>query len=176
MYYFTIILINSKKLKKKESNVDYIRMNQSEPKESQVPQTVQISHLQLLINAVVLAYHRNAYTLKEAGTIWKALEFFINSGNAMMPQVQMPQVQKNDQPQAQPIVSTKTNGNAIIPQVQKEDQPQVSPVVSTKTNVPATHVSSIGQVGQKTSQTVHTIQPEESKQDSNLILNVVNKQ
>jgi hypothetical protein len=124
-------------------------MNQSENKESQGPQTVQISHLQLLINAVVLAYHRNAYTLKEAGTIWKALEYFINTGNAVMPQVQ-----RNDQQQPQ----------------------QVSSNTQSKVTQPSTQVSPVTQAGQKSTATVHTIQPEESKPDSNLVLNVVDKQ
>uniref|UniRef100_A0A6C0E736 Uncharacterized protein n=1 Tax=viral metagenome TaxID=1070528 RepID=A0A6C0E736_9ZZZZ len=128
-------------------------MNQSENKESQVPQTVQISHLQLLINAVVLAYHRNAYTLKEAGTIWKALEYFINTGNAVMPQVH-----RNEQQQ------------------QQQQQQQLTPNTQSKVTQPSTQVSPVTQAGQKTPSSVHTIQPEESKPDSNLILNVVDKQ
>lgn len=163
-------------------------MNQSEPKESQVPQTVQISHLQLLINAVVLAYHRNAYTLKEAGTIWKALEFFINSGNAMMPQVH-----KAEQPPPQNNVnnnsvsedqSASKKSSTTVHTIQPDDisinsgnaiTPKVSSASSNKTNVSKTHVSPINQAGQKSTSSIHTIQPDESKQDSNLILNVVDK-
>jgi hypothetical protein len=119
-------------------------MNQTENKESQGPQTVQISHLQLLINAVVLAYHRNAYTLKEAGTIWKAVEHFTN------------------------------NGNAVMPQVQKMEQQ--APAQPSKSSASTTQVSPVTQAGQKSAETVHTIQPEESKPGSNLVLNVVEKQ
>jgi len=113
-------------------------MNQDQPK--QAVQTVQISHLQLLINAVVLAYHRNAFTLKEAGTIYKAVEHF-----------------------------TEQTGAAVMPQVQKSGG---EPAPPTKPTVPSTQVSPVTQAGGANPQTVHTIQPEESKPESNLVLNV----
>ena len=100
--------------------------SESQPQQQQSVQTVQISHLQLLINAVVLAYHRNAYTLKEAGTIWKAIEHFTEKGSAMMPQVQ--------------------KGN---------EQQQQSPV-PVQPSTPATQVSPVTQAGQaKSTETVH---------------------
>ena len=59
--------------------------NQS-PQSSQEPQRIEISPLQLLVNAVFLGYQRGVYTMKEAGIISQAIDFFtVETKQAIIP-------------------------------------------------------------------------------------------
>jgi hypothetical protein len=53
---------------------------------SQEPQRIEISPLQLLVNAVFLGYQRGVYTMKEAGIISQAIDFFtVETKQAIIP-------------------------------------------------------------------------------------------
>ena len=54
--------------------------------QTQEPQRIEISPLQLLVNAVFLAYQRGAYTMKEAGIIAHGIDYFtIETKQAIVP-------------------------------------------------------------------------------------------
>jgi hypothetical protein len=77
------------------------------------PQRIEISPLQLLVNAVFLGYQRGVYTMKEAGIISQAIDFFtIETKQAIVPVTQgqgqgQVQVQKTEQDESSSVKSEK---------------------------------------------------------------------
>lgn len=126
--------------------------NQSQQNPQGQEQVVhQISHIQLMVNAIVLAYSRGAYTMNEVGTIWKALEYFTEqTKQAVMPIVKQ---------KAQPPKDAVQPKQAQQPQ---EEKPEIK--------VNETKVSSVTNAG-NSAKKVHTIEPEEESND-NVVLNV----
>ena len=61
-----------------------------------------INPLQLLVNATFLAYQRGAYNMKEASLISQAIDFFVETKQAEVPQMN----QSQQQPQTQQSSST----------------------------------------------------------------------
>ncbi len=61
---------------------------------------LEINPIQLLVNAVYLAYQRGAYSMKEAGLISQAVEYFTTETNqAKVPEVLSEENQSNDKKQ-----------------------------------------------------------------------------
>lgn len=56
-------------------------------------QKVSINPLQLLVNATFLAYQRGAYNMKEAALISQAIDFFVETKQAEVPQATQPSQQ-----------------------------------------------------------------------------------
>lgn len=60
--------------------------NQNNQNNQTQAQRIEISPLQLLVNAVFLGYQRGVYTMKEAGIISQAIDFFtIETKQAIVP-------------------------------------------------------------------------------------------
>ncbi len=58
---------------------------------------LEINPIQLLVNAVYVAYQRGAYSMKEAGLISQAVEYFTTETNqAKVPEVLSEENQSND--------------------------------------------------------------------------------
>lgn len=64
---------------------------------------VGINPLQLLVNATFLAYQRGAYNMKEAALISQAIDFFVETKQAEVPQMNQSQQQS---PQSQTSTTT----------------------------------------------------------------------
>jgi len=75
----------------------------SQTQSTQQQQKVGINPLQLLVNATFLAYQRGAYNMKEASLISQAIDFFVETKQAEVPQMnqsqQQPQTQQSPPPQ-----------------------------------------------------------------------------
>ncbi len=69
-----------------ENTNQQTQQSQQSQQSQQTPQRIEISPLQLLVNAVFLAYQRGSYTMKEAGIISQAIDFFtIETKQAIVP-------------------------------------------------------------------------------------------
>jgi hypothetical protein len=77
---------------------------------------VGINPLQLLVNATFLAYQRGAYNMKEASLISQAIDFFVETKQAEVPQMN----QSQQQPQTQQSPHT-------MPQQQQSSRPETIP-------------------------------------------------
>jgi hypothetical protein len=75
--------------------------SQTQPTQSTQPK-VSINPLQLLVNATFLAYQRGAYNMKEASLISQAIDFFVETKQAEVPQMNQSQ-QSSPAPQTPPI-------------------------------------------------------------------------
>jgi hypothetical protein len=65
---------------------------------------LEINPIQLLVNAVYLAYQRGAYSMKEAGLISQAVEYFTTETNqAKVPEVLSEENQSNDKKQDEKV-------------------------------------------------------------------------
>ncbi len=74
----------------------------------QQPQRIEISPLQLLVNAVFLAYQRGVYTMKEAGIISQAIDFFtIETKQAIIPVPQSNGSEPREQTETSSVKSDK---------------------------------------------------------------------
>lgn len=64
-------------------------MEKSEQEQSpQQKESIVISPIQLLVNAVLVAYQRGAFTIKEAGLISQAVDYFtIETKQAKIPEI-----------------------------------------------------------------------------------------
>jgi hypothetical protein len=70
---------------------------------------IMISPIQLLVNAVLVAYQRNAYTMQEAGLISQAIDFFtVKTNQAKLPDIkeesEKEEVKEEAQNQEKPIM------------------------------------------------------------------------
>jgi hypothetical protein len=74
----------------------------TQPTQPTQQQKVGINPLQLLVNATFLAYQRGAYNMKEASLISQAIDFFVETKQAEVPQMN----QSQQQPQTQQSSST----------------------------------------------------------------------
>jgi hypothetical protein len=79
--------------------------SQTQPTQStqQQQSKVGINPLQLLVNATFLAYQRGAYNMKEASLISQAIDFFVETKQAEVPQ--MNQSQQSSPTQQSPTMS-----------------------------------------------------------------------
>ncbi len=76
--------------------------------QSTQPQRIEISPLQLLVNAVFLAYQRGVYTMKEAGIISQAIDFFtIETKQAIIPVPQSNGSEPREQTETSSVKSDK---------------------------------------------------------------------
>ena len=75
-------------------------MEKSEQEQSpQQKESIVISPIQLLVNAVLVAYQRGAFTIKEAGLISQAVDYFtIETKQAKIPEIPTNQEQSPTQP------------------------------------------------------------------------------
>ena len=81
-------------------NQESIQSNQSSPQNINGGNRLEINPIQLLVNAVYLAYQRGAYSMKEAGLIAQAVEYFTTETNqAKVPEVLSEENQSNDKKQ-----------------------------------------------------------------------------
>ena len=83
--------------------MDSSSQTQSTQSTQQQQSKVGINPLQLLVNATFLAYQRGAYNMKEASLISQAIDFFVETKQAEVPQMNQSQQQ---QPQSQQSSST----------------------------------------------------------------------
>ena len=68
---------------------------------------LEINPIQLLVNAVYLAYQRGAYSMKEAGLIAQAVEYFTTETNqAKVPEVLSEENQSNGKKKDEKIIFT----------------------------------------------------------------------
>lgn len=81
--------------------MDSSSQTQSTQPTQQQQQKVGINPLQLLVNATFLAYQRGAYNMKEASLISQAIDFFVETKQAEVPQMNQSQQQTPTQPQQQ---------------------------------------------------------------------------
>jgi hypothetical protein len=81
-------------------------MDQSSQSQSQ-QQKVSINPLQLLVNATFLAYQRGAYNMKETALISQAIDFFVETKQAEIPQLNQPQQPQTNKPETIPEESSK---------------------------------------------------------------------
>jgi hypothetical protein len=83
--------------------------------EQEQPQkeSIVISPIQLLVNAVLVAYQRGAFTIKEAGLISQAVDYFtIETKQAKIPEI----LNNNNQKEEKEEKETKeTKGKIIFP-------------------------------------------------------------
>ncbi len=76
--------------------------------QTQEAQRIEISPLQLLVNSVFLAYQRGAYTMKEAGIISQAIDFFtIETKQAIVPVPQSNGSEPREQTETSSVKSDK---------------------------------------------------------------------
>ena len=69
------------------------------PQQNQQKESIVISPIQLLVNAVLVAYQRGAFTIKEAGLISQAVDYFtIETKQAKIPEIPTNQEQSQTQP------------------------------------------------------------------------------
>ena len=73
---------------------------------------MEVNPLQLLVNASFLAYQRGAFSMKETSLISQAIDFFVETKQAVIPQVQ-------NQPQNQ-SQQTESNNSLQINEQQPE--------------------------------------------------------
>jgi hypothetical protein len=71
--------------------------SQTQSTQSTHQQKVGINPLQLLVNATFLAYQRGAYNMKEASLISQAIDFFVETKQAEVPQMNQSQQQSQTQ-------------------------------------------------------------------------------
>jgi len=77
---------------------------------------MEVNPLQLLVNASFLAYQRGAFSMKETSLISQAIDFFVETKQAVIPQVQnQPQNQQQNQSQ-----QTESNNSLQINEQQPE--------------------------------------------------------
>jgi hypothetical protein len=77
---------------------------------------MEVNPLQLLVNASFLAYQRGAFSMKETSLISQAIDFFVETKQAVIPQVQnQPQNQSQNQSQ-----QTESNNSLQINEQQPE--------------------------------------------------------
>jgi hypothetical protein len=79
-------------------------MEKSEQQQEQLKQkeNIVISPIQLLVNAVLVAYQRGAFTMKEAGLISQAVDYFtIETKQAVIPNIKDNQDETQNQNQNQ---------------------------------------------------------------------------
>ena len=79
--------------------MDSSSQTQSTQPTQQQQSKVGINPLQLLVNATFLAYQRGAYNMKEASLISQAIDFFVETKQAEVPQMNQSQQQQFPSPQ-----------------------------------------------------------------------------
>lgn len=84
--------------------MDSSSQTQSTQPTQQQQSKVGINPLQLLVNATFLAYQRGAYNMKEASLISQAIDFFVETKQA-----DVPQMNQSQQQSPQPQTSTTTS-------------------------------------------------------------------
>jgi hypothetical protein len=84
--------------------------NQSEPQS----QSQRVNPLQILVNAAIIAYQRGVFTMQETSIISQSIDFFVETKQAVIPQVES----KNDQP-----VPKTSNVNMEVIEEEKEEKP-----------------------------------------------------
>jgi hypothetical protein len=82
---------------------------QTETQTDSQDKKIMISPIQLLVNAVLVAYQRNAYTMQEAGLISQAIDFFtVKTNQAKLPDIkeesEKEEVKEETQNQEKPIM------------------------------------------------------------------------
>jgi hypothetical protein len=77
-------------------NQESTQSSQSLPQNRNGSNRLEINPIQLLVNAVYVAYQRGAYSMKEAGLIAQAVEYFTTETNqAKVPEVLSEENQSN---------------------------------------------------------------------------------
>jgi hypothetical protein len=95
--------------------------SQTQSTQQQQQQKVGINPLQLLVNATFLAYQRGAYNMKEASLISQAIDFFVETKQAEVPQMN----QSQQQPQSQQSSSTPQPQQPSRPETIQEEPEKV---------------------------------------------------
>ena len=83
--------------------------SEQEPQQNQQKESIVISPIQLLVNAVLVAYQRGAFTIKEAGLISQAVDYFTIETK----QAKIPEILNNNQTEEKEEKETK--GKIIFP-------------------------------------------------------------
>ena len=66
---------------------------------------IMISPIQLLVNAVLVAYQRGAYTIQEAGIISQAVDHFtVKTNQAKLPDIKEESETEKEQNQEKPVM------------------------------------------------------------------------
>ena len=76
---------------------------------------IMISPIQLLVNAVLVAYQRNAYTMQEAGLISQAIDFFtVKTNQAKLPNIKEESEKEEHNTKSLSESETKTKEKTIM--------------------------------------------------------------
>ncbi len=68
--------------------MDQTSQSQQTPLQQETQKNIVISPIQLLVNATLVAYQRGAFTMKEAGLISQAIDYFtIETKQAKLPEI-----------------------------------------------------------------------------------------
>jgi hypothetical protein len=73
---------------------------------------MEVNPLQLLVNASFIAYQRGAFSMKETSLISQAIDYFVETKQAVIPQVQnqqQNQQQKQSESNSNPNISLQIN-------------------------------------------------------------------
>ena len=70
---------------------------------------MEVNPLQLLVNASFLAYQRGAFSMKETSLISQAIDFFVETKQAVIPQIQNQPQQKQSENNSNPNISLQIN-------------------------------------------------------------------
>ena len=82
---------------------------------------MEVNPLQLLVNASFLAYQRGAFSMKETSIISQAIDFFVETKQAVIPQIQnQPQTQQQNQPTQNQQQQTESNNSLQITEQEAE--------------------------------------------------------
>ena len=90
--------------------------NQTQTQNDNNNKKIEINPLQLLVNASFLAYQRGAFSMKETSLISQAIDFFVETKQAVIPQIQN---QAQNQAQNQQQTQTESNNSLQITEPEK---------------------------------------------------------
>jgi hypothetical protein len=85
--------------------------SQSQPQSQETNNQIKVNPLQILVNAAFIAYQRGAFTMKETSIISQSIDFFIDTNQAIIPQLQTPSPAPTTT-QNQPLETIKEDLNA----------------------------------------------------------------
>ena len=93
--------------------------NQTQTDNNNTNKKMEVNPLQLLVNASFLAYQRGAFSMKETSLISQAIDFFVETKQAVIPQVQNQQQNQTQQTESNNSIQiTETEPEKVILQSQ----------------------------------------------------------
>ena len=95
--------------------------NQTQTQNDNNNKKIDVNPLQLLVNASFIAYQRGAFSMKETSLISQAIDFFVETKQAVIPQIQnQQQTQQQNQPTQNQQQQTESNNSLQITEQEPE--------------------------------------------------------